>query len=89
MTEKGYVRINAGPDRKKYEHRVVIEKLDREGLCHLQKPLEEAKVHHIDGNKSHNCPQNLLILFDGIHEAFTAPYANQRRWARMKKVGLI
>jgi hypothetical protein len=35
---------SAGPDRGKYEHRAVIERLDREGPCHLRRPLDQVEV---------------------------------------------
>lgn len=61
LTAKGYVRITAGSDRNRYEHRVILERL-------LGRPLRlNEEVHHIDFKRSHNCPDNLLLLDEVFH----------------------
>ena len=69
ITAKGYVRITAGEDRFKFEHRVISEKI-------LGGPLPEGmEVHHMDGRKDHNCvgnwetghPGNLLLIDARLH----------------------
>lgn len=74
-TYKGYVRVTAGPNRHKYEHRVVIEQL-------IQNPIglvffgldgipETMHVHHVDSVRSHNCAENLMLLDSTIHNFIT------------------
>lgn len=66
ITKKGYVRLTAGPDRGKYEHRVIAEKL---WLETYGTPLPKGfEVHHMDFVRSHNWHLNLLILGPGLHE---------------------
>lgn len=67
VTSKGYVRLTAGPNRFRYEHRVLAESLWRE--THGTSLPEGFEVHHLDFCRSHNCPANLLILGPGLHEA--------------------
>jgi hypothetical protein len=66
VTKKGYIRITHGLHIWKYEHRVVVENLP--GPCALNRPLRsDEEVHHIDFNRGHNCPGNLLLLDEALH----------------------
>lgn len=71
ITEKGYCRITSGPDRNKYQHRVVTAKLAKE-WCYW--PLGKGGlpdgfvVHHMDFDKQHNCHGNLLLIQREIHD---------------------
>lgn len=57
----GYIRISAGSDRGKYEHRVVMEQV-------LGKPIPEGfDVHHVDGNPKNNALRNLLLVESNLH----------------------
>lgn len=77
VTPKGYIQIRGGEYRGEYEHRVVMSKMVKE-WCYY--PLSESRlgipegfhVHHVDGDKGHNCSGNLLLIQDVIHDAFTA-----------------
>ena len=62
VDERGYVRILLG-DRGgyKYEHRIVME----EKLGRKLRPEED--VHHINGNRQDNRPENLMLLSDSEH----------------------
>lgn len=52
----GYILINTGPNKREYEHRIVMAK-------HLGRDLTKAEViHHIDGNKKNNCVTNLMLF---------------------------
>lgn len=72
LNGKGYVRISGGPNRNKYEHRLVMAEMVRE-WCYY--PVEEGKdlpegfhVEHVDHNRTHNCGGNLLLLDVRIHD---------------------
>ena len=80
VTPKGYRRISHGPNRNQLEHRLVMQQMlmDPIGLCHL--PVGDpiiptwATVHHIDHQKRHNCPDNLMLLDYRIHNALSRSY---------------
>lgn len=69
VTEKGYVRITAEPNRHKYEHVAITEEL-------LGGPIPVGfdgqvefrwEVHHMDGCRHHNCRSNLLLIDARLH----------------------
>lgn len=71
INNKGYVQvIRRGLDRWKYVHRLAVAKLCREFCFHV---LSEDglpagfDVHHIDFDKQHNCPGNLLLIEHALH----------------------
>lgn len=73
--KNGYVVVNI-PDHPKafdatgdkkpdsfcvYEHVLIAEEL-------LDRPLKEGEVvHHLDENRSNNSPDNLIVLYNGMH----------------------
>lgn len=61
----GYVRIKAGAHRDKLEHRVVMEQI----LGRSLKEFPGLEVHHLDFNRRHNCPANLMLLDEAINKA--------------------
>jgi len=64
LTKKGYWRIwTRGPDKGKYLHRWVIEKLTGE------KPGPDKEIHHIDFDPLYCCPYNLAVMDYGLHQA--------------------
>ena len=79
INHEGYVYFSAGPHRGKREHRVVVELLDKEGPCHLVRPLDkDIHIHHINFLKTCNHPHNLLVLDTVIHNSFDAPGVARR-----------
>jgi hypothetical protein len=68
VTKDGYVRYTAGDFRNRYEHRVIMEFVIG---CPIPRGFE---VHHIDRDRSHNCPENLMLLAAPIHEALHAGF---------------
>jgi hypothetical protein len=79
--EKGYVRLYIKEHRGKYEHRVVVAKMCAEQCFY---PLEADglpagfTVEHQDHNRTHNCPENLILLQEIIHNHLSAA----SRWAK-------
>ncbi|SRR5712692_6152286 len=75
----GYVEITAGPDRGKYEHRAVVEKL-------LGGPLPEGyEVGHNDFRRGHNCPSNLILMqecFNHPPNWKPSPRSGGRHWRK-------
>lgn len=66
----GYVLIRRRPYRNWYLHRAIADLLTREWNPYGWDGLPgDVEVHHLDGRRSHNCPQNLLILPPAIHHA--------------------
>lgn len=62
VDERGYVRIQlGGRGGYKYEHRIVME----EKLGRKLRP--EEVVHHINGDRQDNRPENLMLLSDSEH----------------------
>jgi NAD-dependent dihydropyrimidine dehydrogenase PreA subunit len=57
--QKGYVKIQQGPRKHVFEHRVIMEQ-------HLGRELTSQEViHHRDGNKQNNAIENLEIISSG------------------------
>jgi hypothetical protein len=57
----GYILINTGPGRRRFEHQIVAERM----LGRLLKPGEI--VHHKNGNKGDNSPENLEVYNQSHH----------------------
>ena len=71
----GYVRLTAGENRGKYEHRVVMEK----SLGRSLSEFPGLEVHHLDFDRSHNCPGNLMLLDEVINKWLGRRTAELRR----------
>lgn len=53
---RGYIRVRLAPGAWAYEHRLIAETM-------IGRPLrQEEVVHHIDGDKSNNKPENLRVF---------------------------
>lgn len=74
LTEKGYKRFWSEFLRGQYEHRVVAEIAWGPRLPFPKK----MDVHHMDGKRSRNCRENLLILPECLHLASS----NRRKGVR-------
>ena len=75
--ENGYLRYR---NSHKLVHRSVME-------THLRRRLERGEiVHHIDGNKQDNRPQNLKILTAKEHyKLHVVPILEERREAKIRE----
>ena len=81
VTSRGYVLVRVGVGHRladvrgyAYEHRVVAEKK-------IGRPLRDGElVHHIDGNKQNNAPENLGVVA-GIAEHWVE-HRTSGRWLR-------
>ena len=73
-TKAGHLRYSSPKGlRRKYVHRVVIEKLIEETPWSIKILLPwPYEVHHMDYNKLNNQPENLLILSNAFHSVMTA-----------------
>ena len=56
----GYLRVNGGKYRRKYQHRAVIEILNEKGPLRQVLP-PDYKVHHQNGDATDNRPCNLVV----------------------------
>lgn len=62
LLPSGYVQIKTGIRRTKLEHRLVMG-------CVLGRELTaDEHVHHINGNKQDNQPENLMVLTNAEHQ---------------------
>lgn len=77
-TDKGYIRLKSGPYRDWYEHRAVVHRLLTEnvisrGVVGGPEILAGLEVHHLDFDRQHNCPHNLLICHPAFHGHARSP----------------
>jgi len=71
-SENGYLIVRQPFVRDQYEHRnVAVRILGRELRW-------DEVVHHIDGVRTNNSPENLCVMIDHAHEHY-------HRWYRWKK----
>ena len=77
----GYLAFSAGPNRKKYAHRVYMERI----LGRALGPDEE--VHHVCGNRACWPPTDfhLCLMPAAIHDAISAGHASKQRWRKPRK----
>lgn len=74
VDSKGYLTVTCGPQRGQRVHRLVAERMLGRAL------RKDEDVHHRNGNKLDNRPENLEILGHRQHGWVTA---KQHFWMRM------
>lgn len=73
VNKGGYVRITRrGPYHLWYEHRAVMHKLMQDFSYYGREIPDDFHVHHMDWNKQHNCPCNLLLIQDALHDGHSS-----------------
>lgn len=73
ITRDGYVIVATGPCKRRLEHRAVMERV-------LGRTLKRHEyVHHINGIRDDNRPENLVLTTPAKHETRTFTKALQRR----------
>lgn len=77
---QGYITLNVPGVGRKLEHRVVMERV-------LGRPLKSHEyVHHINGIRDDNRPENLVLTSPSKHESRTLITALQRRIAYLESL---
>lgn len=80
IDKQGYVNLNTGHGTRQLEHRVVMEKI-------LGRKLKTREyVHHINGIRDDNRPENLVLTHPTKHESRTLIKALQRRICYLEAV---
>lgn len=79
LTSHGYVWIRTADGASEYEHRIVAEGM-------IGRPLEPWEhVHHRNGDKADNRPENLVVLNAEVHQIITELEAEVVRLRRRVK----
>lgn len=87
MSSHGYVVVRIGSKQRKYEHVLVAElALGRELVNHGRGHPESEVVHHINGVKTDNRPENLLICSHEYHVALHHRLAASADWPEFAPV---
>ena len=87
LSPHGYVCINVGHGKRRYEHVLIAEKALGRPLRSFGRGHPDTEVvHHINGNKQDNRPENLLVCTHEYHVALHHRLANSPAWPEFAPV---
>lgn len=87
ISSHGYVVVRTGPRQRQYEHILVAEKALGRPLRNFGRgnPRTEV-VHHVNGDKTDNSGENLLICSHQYHVALHHRLEQSAAWPEFPKV---
>jgi hypothetical protein len=75
FTAKGHLRVHSrGPNRDKYVHRLIADRLCREFCVYGAGLPDWLHVHHVNFKKDHNCACNFILLDEALHNGTNTQY---------------
>lgn len=87
ISSHGYVAVCVGAGKRQYEHILVAEKSLGRRLRSFGRGNPKSEiVHHINGNKTDNRPDNLLVCTHEYHVALHHKLENSPDWPEFSKV---
>lgn len=86
LSSHGYVRVLVGKGVRKYEHILVAEKALGRALKSYGKGNPKTEVvHHINGDRKDNRPENLLICTHSYHTELHHRLEQSPDWPQFRK----